>query len=403
MFQSLFGGKKTDDEAEPTTPATAGASNQGQPLQGQAPTATPTGNATRPLGGNAARPLGGINTPSNKPAPTANEIKTTIQNILENRNNKGNATRPRPNTSTDPLTAPMGGVGTAANRGALNRTAGNILFGLPPGNPEKRINAPTTNTNRPDSLSMNIPPISSRIPAPPMSSANTTNTTNFRITTKSINANNTRRTNNANIKNTNANNARRANNANNKSKNANNTNNANNANNKSTKANNANNRRMKRASSMDNLNRDMRGMKLGMVTVYMGGITAGNARFRKAKLAAVMRKVASISVGKFHFPNGTARDETHVTNRQSAFLLLNILKLTNPFIFAELMKQIKSFPEKGMPSSVSYKQAAVVVKVLKKLPPQRKPNPRAKVPPPARPRSMPLSLSMRGNVGRSMY
>ena len=79
----------------------------------------------------------------------------------------------------------------------------------------------------------------------------------------------------------------------------------------------------------------------------------------------MIRKIANISKGKFQFKNGTTRDETKVSEKQSAFVLLNLLKSTNPFVFKELSSQLIRFPDKGIPSNITFKQAAVSVHIMK--------------------------------------
>lgn len=115
----------------------------------------------------------------------------------------------------------------------------------------------------------------------------------------------------------------------------------------------------------DKKNRSVTSLKLGRISIYIGDITTGNKRFRKSKQSAMIRKISNISKGKFQFKNGTSRDETKVSEKQSAFVLLNLLKSANPLVFKELLLQLTRFPEKGIPSNILFKQAAVSVYIMK--------------------------------------
>ena len=55
--------------------------------------------------------------------------------------------------------------------------------------------------------------------------------------------------------------------------------------------------------------------------------------------------------------------------KNSQLILLNLLKSTNPFVFKELLLQLTRFPEKGIPSNISFKQTAVSVHIMKTTPP----------------------------------
>lgn len=129
--------------------------------------------------------------------------------------------------------------------------------------------------------------------------------------------------------------------------------------------NNKNNSNMMVASNNDKKNRSATSLKLGKIFIYLGGITTGNKRFKKSKQSNMIRKISNVSRGKFQFKNGTSRDETKVSEKQSAFILLNLLKSTNPFVFRELLLQLTRFPDKGIPSNVTFKQAAVSVHIMK--------------------------------------
>lgn len=129
--------------------------------------------------------------------------------------------------------------------------------------------------------------------------------------------------------------------------------------------NNKNNLNMTNASNNDKKNRSATSLKLGKIFIYLGGITTGNRRFKKSKQSTMIRKISKISKGKFQFKNGTSRDETKVSEKQSAFVLLNLLKSTNPLVFRELLLQLTRFPDKGIPSNVTFKQAAVSVHIMK--------------------------------------
>ena len=108
-----------------------------------------------------------------------------------------------------------------------------------------------------------------------------------------------------------------------------------------------------------------RSLRFGRVFVHLGGISLNNKRLKSAKKqAAMIRSITSLSRGRFVKQFVANNAKNRLTERQKAFVLLNLLRITNPSVFREFIKQLKNYPEKGTPANITYKQAAVHVDIM---------------------------------------
>lgn len=333
MFGSIFG-KTEKNEARPTIEsqkAPGKALNVPRNVLAER-TPPPNTNVTK---SNDKRPLNGVNI-NTKATPNNPEIRNAIKNILNNReiNNKQKLVQPN---------------GLTTNK-KINETAAELL-NLPAINDAKANTKANEGKYISNSKSTyrSLNNSSSKLPlptSPNFTSSTSTSTSPFSSAASAFTNKNLPNSNDIRNNNKNTNNNRNTNDNRNTIKNR-----------------NRNNTNMTNASNNDKKNNNS--LKLGKIAIYVGGITTGNKRFKKSKQASMIRKISQISKGTFQFKNGTSGDETKVSERQSAFILLNLLKSTNPFVFRELMMQLTKFPEKGMPSNISFKQAAVNVHIMK--------------------------------------
>lgn len=125
-------------------------------------------------------------------------------------------------------------------------------------------------------------------------------------------------------------------------------------------------------SSNSKKNAAPRFQKLGVVTIYLGGLKTGNRRFlRTTKIIDMIRKVVQISKGHFHFKKGYARDETLISERQAAFVLLNLMKIMHPNELKTLFQQLRNKDKNGLPRSITYRKSSVSVQITSKALPLR--------------------------------